>query len=144
MRTGVMVVLAVLTGLAGGWMVAKYQLTDRVSQVAVDARNLCKAPRGKAPMTLELLEERFASIAEEHLLEASAIRIDIKPVTAGAEGAAAQIAGSLSKLTKGKLKMEANEVIVSARLQGKKWIWSVDRDIEANCILRGRVTRTGL
>lgn len=142
MKTAVMLGLALITALLGGWMLAKYDLTDRVSKVAIDAKGLCRAPRGSAPVTEELIEERLIEIANAQRLYASDIAIETREVD-DASGMAGQVAGSLSKLTKGKLKMEATEVEVRLRLEGKKWLWSVDREISSTCMVRGGVQRVG-
>jgi hypothetical protein len=44
-------------------------------------------------------------------------------------------------MTGGKLKMEATFVRFEARLEGDKWLWSVDREIEQSCIVKGKVER---
>ena len=81
-------------------------------------------------------------IAEENGLQASDVRIVTAPIGDDSKSVSAQVAGSLVKLTRGKLKMTASEVTVSGRLQGKKWFWSVDRNIESTCVLKGGITHT--
>ena len=143
MRTAIVLGVALLAVLLGGWGTARYDLTDRVSQVATGAKRLCRAPRGSAPITEELLETRLLELADGQRLHASDIRIESSELTGDSPGLAGQVAGQLSKLTKGKLQMTSTEIEVSARLQGKQWLWSVDREIHSSCILRGKITRTG-
>ncbi|MGD8862446.1 MAG: hypothetical protein PVI30_20715 [Myxococcales bacterium] len=144
MKAGISLAAALLVVLLGAWVIARYELSDRVSKVAQGAAKLCRAGRdGQAP-SVEDLAGGLARLAQARDLTTAEVRVTTEPVRPGqGQGAAADIQGQLSAMTGGKLKMEATFVRFDARLQGDKWLWSVDRQIEGSCIVRGKVERVG-
>jgi hypothetical protein len=126
--------------LAGSFAYAKYQLTDRVSVLARSARALCMVSRAGALPSGEQIGERFIALADEQRLQISDMRVVLEPLKSG-HGMEGALQNTLSSVSAGKLKMDATVVTVSAHVHGKKWLWSIDRDVAPSCTVQGSIER---
>lgn len=140
MKSVISIVLVVAGSALGAFVKAKYELTERISQVATEGRSLCRVGRGGASPTVEKIADRFVAMAGQRNLRATDVRVTVEPLDSN-DGIAGQLQGTLATASGGKLKMEATKVTVQAHLSGKKWLWSVQRDISPSCVMQGALKR---
>lgn len=143
-RLGLSLLAVGFTVYAGAWVRAEFVLTDRVRQVALGAQQACAGGgRGtSASQSPESIGQRLVALAAEHEIEASEVSVQMRPLLPGhASGFAGAFADQLAATTGGKVKIDMTQVTFGARLRGEKWLWSVDKPLEASCLLHGKVER---
>jgi hypothetical protein len=140
MRVILSLVLAAITGFVGCWGYAKYNLLDRVTELSRKSTSLC-SQRGVATFDRQAALGQFRVMADSVNLEVSEAAVSIEPLDQAAKGGAvgSAVQSTLSGMTAGRVSMKASLVKVTARIRGKKWLWSVDRTIEPSCVLVGKV-----
>lgn len=136
MRIAFSLVLAAVTIFVGCWVYARYNLLDRVSELSRSATSLCNQ-RGGGEFDREVALGQFKAMADSVNLEVSEAVLSVEPLDQAAKkgGMASTMQGALSGMTSGRVSMQASMVKVSARVHGKKWLWSADRTIEPSCML---------
>lgn len=136
---------ALAFGGAFGW--ARHDLASRVSALGNRLGEELKIERsGRVPSEDAIratVEEAAAALG----LEASDIEIKLERSTEGATRVGKAVVGRLNEAVPGRadqpaedrprFELRSTRIDVQARVQGKKWLWSVDRPFSTWVVLHG-------